>query len=441
MLRRCWRAGWCWCFLGAAAWAQEPALSLEELWRLARQRNLELAQQELLRQQAVEELAIQELEKRPVVSAQAGYGYTSEVARLPIELPGIGRPAAGTRNRYETAVVVEQPLYTGGRLGQQSEAALQQLRAQEAQQQAAVEQLLLQVGQLYYQVHLNLIQQQILAEAMERAGLHLLRARARWAASQATPFDTLEVANHRLQLYTQARELADQEQILRLRLGRLLDLDPLPALAVDSPAEQLPFPDSLELLQDAALRRHPELRQLAALREAQSRRLAALESVRRPQVYASAAYRYGRPGVDFFKDDWMGYYTVGLNARWQVWDWGQDQGQVEKARLEGRRLEVQDRQLRLEIRQQVAEISAQLHSAAEQLGLQRQLVDQERERERLVGQSYAQGQATSLDLHRAESDLTAAQLALEHSRIQWRQLCLQLDFATGALAEHIQEEE
>ena len=439
MLRRCWSVGLFWCFLGAVAWAQAPALSLEDLWQLARQRNLGLAQQELLRQQAADELAIQEVEKRPVFSTQAGYGYTSEVALLPIALPGVGRLAAGTRNRYEVAAVVEQPLYTGGRLGQQSEAALQLLRAQESQQQVVSQQLLLQVGQLYYQIQLNQVQQQILAEAMERAGLHLQQARARWAASQATPFDTLEVANRRLQLYTQAQELGDQEQILCLRLGRLLELDPLPALATESAAEETLPADALEHLQDAALRLRPELRQLAALREAHARRLAALESVRRPQVYASAAYRYGRPGVDVFRDDWMGYYTVGINARWQLWDWGQDQRQVEKARLEGRRLEVQDRQLRLEVRQQVAEVHTQLHSAAEQVGLQRQLVEQERERERLVGQSYTQGQATSLDLHRAESDLTAAQLALAQRRIQWRQLRLELGFATGELVPEEEE--
>jgi outer membrane protein TolC len=424
--------------LAAAAGARDSPLSLEDLWHLARQRNLGLAQQELLRQQAAEELAVQEVEKRPVFSAQAGYGYTSAVARLPFELPGVGRPAAGTRNRYEAAVVAEQPLYTGGRLAQQSEAALQLLRAQESGQQAALEQLLLQVGQLYYQIQLNLVQQQTLAEAMARAGLHLLRARALLKAGQGTPFDTLEVANRRLQLHTQARQLADQVEILGLRLARLLDLEQPPALAADAAAESPP--DSLELLQEAALRRRPELRQLAALRQAQARRVAVLEALRRPLVYASASYRYGRPGVDFFRDDWMGYYTVGLNARWQWWDWGQDQGQVEKARLEGRRLEVQDRQLRLEIRQQVAELGAQLRSAAEQVQLQEELVAQEQERERLVGQSYAQGQATSLDLHRAESDLTAAELALDQSRIQWRQLRLQLDFAAGLLSAKIQED-
>jgi len=138
------------CAGALAAQAQESALSLKELWRLARQRHLGLAEQDLLRQQALQELAFHEAEGRPLGSAQAGYGYTSQVARLPFELPGIGRPAAGTRNRCEAALVVEQPLYTGGgRLGQQSEAALQLLRAQEAGQQVALEQVLLQVGQLY----------------------------------------------------------------------------------------------------------------------------------------------------------------------------------------------------------------------------------------------------------------------------------------------------
>lgn len=430
MSPRRWWVVWCAWLLAAAAAAQDQPLSLDGLWQLARQRHLGLAQQDLLRQQALEELAVQEVETRPVVSAQAGYGYTSEVARLPIDLPGIGRPAAGTRNRYEAAVVVEQPLYTGGRLAQQSEAALQLVRAQEAGLQAALEQVLLQVGQLYYQVQLNHTQQQILAEAMERAGLHLRRARALLAAGQATAFDTLEVANRRLQLHTQARELADLEEVLRLRLGRLLDLEASPQVA-DQPDQALPPLDSLAALQEQALRQRPELRQLAALRQAQSRRQAALEAVRRPQLHANASYRYGRPGVDFFKDDWMGYYTVGLNARWQLWDWGQDQGQVRKARLEGRRLDLQDQQLRAEIRQQVAELWVQLHSAGRQLELQAQLVAQERERERLVADSYSRSQATSLDLSNAESALTAAQLALQQSRIQWRQLHLQLEFATG----------
>jgi len=424
------------CAGALAAQAQESALSLEELWHLARQRHLGLAQQDLLRQQAVQELAVHEAEARPLVSAQAGYGYTSQVARLPFELPGIGRPAAGTRNRYEAALVVEQPLYTGGRLGQQSEAALQLLRAQEAGQQVALEQVLLQVGQLYYQLQLNHTQQEILAQAQARAGLHLGRARALLAGGQGTPFDTLEVANRLLQLHTQAAELTALEEVLRLRLGRLLDLDPPPALAADSSPTPAPL-DSLELLQEAALRR-PELRRLAALRQAQARREAALEALGRPQVYANASYRYGRPGVDFFKDDWMGYYTVGLNARWPLWDWGRDQGRARQAGLEGRRLEVQERQVRQEFRQQVAELCAQLRSAAEQARLQEQLVAQEREREGLVGHSYIQGQATSLDLSAAESALTAAQLSLQQSRIQWRQLRLQLDFATGAV--HLEEE-
>ena len=38
---------------------------------------------------AAGEAGAQEAAKRPVLAAQAGYGYTSEVARLPIALPGI----------------------------------------------------------------------------------------------------------------------------------------------------------------------------------------------------------------------------------------------------------------------------------------------------------------------------------------------------------------
>ena len=60
------------------------------------------------------------------------------------------------------AAVVQQPLYTGHRTRNLVGAAQQQELALATQQQAMGNQLLLQVGQVFYQAQLNQVQQRIL---------------------------------------------------------------------------------------------------------------------------------------------------------------------------------------------------------------------------------------------------------------------------------------
>ncbi|MCX5801860.1 MAG: TolC family protein [Candidatus Eisenbacteria bacterium] len=413
------------------------SLTLEDAWRIALSNNLSLQQQETLLRQAGEELSIQKAGLLPSLSTIATYSYTSEVAtfRVPISLPGIPpiEIEAGTKNRYDVAAQIDQPLFTGFRTLNLVKSASEQFRAQSAQKDIVSNQILLQVGLLYYQMQLDYLQQRVLEQAIQRADHHLEKARSFYAAEQATAFDTLEVANRELQLQSQLEELQDLHPILVSKLVHLLNLEYTP----DVPEMSLENADltlrDLSEYQIVAAANRPELKQIEFAQRGQSFRVKALKSAYFPQLYASASYHRARPGVNYFRDEWMDYYTVGLNLRWQLWNWKQDQRQVEKARLDCERLDLQSQQLLLDVRQQVTEAFQQLQAVKQQIELQRRLVTQERERYRITKENYEQGYATSLDLSTAENTLTSAELTLKQDYVEWLQYRLQLQFATGKI--------
>ena len=412
-------------------------LALEEAWRIALEKNLTLGQQELLLAQSQEELKIQRAGCLPALSLLGSYGYTSEVAELQMDLaiPGVTPPRiqAGTYDRYDAAVSIDQPIFTGFRIRNQVRASEMQVQAQAARREAYRSQVLLLVGSLYFQTQENELQQQVLEQAAERAGRHLDRTRGFFLAKQATAFDTLEVANRKLELENQLQRLASLHEVLTSKLAHAMNVASVPRVepvAVETVNLSLGEMDEYVA---QALSERPELKETSSMEKGQLFRARAVRAAQFPQLYANASYHYGRPGVDFFEDEWMDYYTVGVSLRWQVWNWLQDQRQVKKARLDRERLGLQMEQLELDVRQQVTEAYQQLRTARQQIELQRRLVSQERERYRITRENYEQANATSLDLSIAENTLTSAELTLRQDYMEWFRHKLELQFATGRI--------
>lgn len=421
---------------GGGARAGEP-LTLGAAWRTALKNSLALQEWAASQQRAREEVAIQKAGYLPDLSAVGSYGYTSEVARLTLPFPATGggptNIEVGTYSRYDLGLAVQQPLFTGFRTKNLVAAARKQVGAEDARKSMLRDGIRLQVGQIYYRMQLNRMQRRVLAQAIARAGTHLEQVRSLFSAAQSTAFDTLEVANRRLQLEGQVQTLQHQYGILASQLARALNLTSVPQVAavrVDSVAMRL---DPLSTCIDRALKHRPEVARFDSLVQAQKYRVAAQKSAMLPQVYADAGLHYGRPGVDAFRDRWMGYYTVGVNVRWRFWDWDQDRRRVKQARLDVSRISLEQKQAVLDIRQAVTDAYRQLQTVRDQIEVQRRLVAQERERYRITKAHFESGYATSLDLSESEKTLTAAEITLQEQSVEWMLYELQLRFSMGTI--------
>jgi len=416
------------------------SVQLQELWALALKNNYQLRAQQKTVQASRLQVDIQQTTLLPTVSLQGGYTYISELARLkvPFTLPGFApfEIEAGVKNQYDLALTVSQPIFTGFQLQNKIRAVKAVAKSQQAQLALSRNQLLLNVGVLYYQIVANLLQQRILKESVDRAEIHLQQVRAFYRAGQATALDTLEVANRKLQLKTQLRSSYHAKIILENKLRQVLNVNENYSITYP---EQLPLivekVEKKQLL-DLAYRNRPEITYISHLQEKQLFQQKAIQSGYLPRVYALASYHYARPGVNFFKDEWMKYYTVGINFQWELWSWGRTKKSVQQAKIEHEKLTLERQRLLQNIKRQIGEALENLQSAEEEIYLNKQLVEKEKERFRMTQSQFEQGQVSSLDLSDAEKSLMAAELQWQTSIVKYYIRKLELTYYTGTIGKN-----
>ena len=296
-------------FLMIAPLGAQETLDLAAAWTRGQSANLELAQEEQAVRQAELDVRIQRADYLPVLGLSGSYRYVSELARLelPFSLPDGSSPEieAGVQNQYDAALTLSQPLFTGFRTRNRVRASEAAYQSRQSGRQVTRNRLLLEIGILYFDMHLNRLQDAALRQGAERVRLQMERARNRLANGQATPFDTLEAATRLTQYRLQRQVLENEFTVLESAFGFLLNSDG--PVTIDRDARTLPLADSGDLSAqlEIAARLRPELHQLSSLRTALDFNRKALRSAYFPQVSAQASYHYGRPGVNMFRDEWI----------------------------------------------------------------------------------------------------------------------------------------
>ncbi|MFQ5583115.1 MAG: TolC family protein, partial [Calditrichia bacterium] len=179
--------------------------------------------------------------------------------------------------------------------------------------------------------------------------------------------------------------------------------------------------------------RRPELIRLSHLKMGKKYQEKALKSTLYPQLYASAAQYFVYPSGSFFKEEWMDFYVLGVNLKWEFWNWGRDLKKARQSRYEYERIDLQQMDLIKRIRQQVEETYLSLNNIRERILMQKKLLFQEQKRFQITENKYSEGQATALDVSDAENRLTEAELTLDNYYTEWNRTMLRMEFFTGTI--------
>jgi outer membrane protein TolC len=412
---------------------QEP-LSLQRAWSIALENNYSIQQQEKMIEKAQHEIAILETDYYPSLSSSAMLARAN-FDQFPIDVPN----ASGKVGIDLISLSVNQSIFSGFSTKKRVSSALENLTAQQIEKQVLANSLLLTIGRVYYDIHSNLLQQETLKASINRLDNQLTRVRNLFLSDQATPFDTLEIANRKLQIENQLSLMKDAEQILYSNLEYLLNQEKLPEVKTLSLIEIDYSVKSPEAYFSESRQYRPELQNLQTLKKAQNYIKEAFQARYYPQLSASVSYNFLKPHGDILTTDWTNFYSIMINFQWELWNWKRDAKKVQQAALDIQRLDLQELQLVEDIRQQVEIACQNLQSVRKTISLQKKLLDQEKLRYRITDDRYRQGLATFLDLNSAESALTEAEAALHKSYISWYKNKLQLDFATGKIRYQTEE--
>jgi outer membrane protein TolC len=415
----------------AAAQSQGTPLTLEEAIAQGIANSERLAELQARGEAADFAVAGRRAADMPSVSALGGYTRTNHVEEFSVPTT-IGRPPQvlypDVPDNYHSRLDLQWPIYTGGRTDALERAARAERSAIDKDVEAARADLRLEITRAYWAVVTAREAEAVLQRSLEAVNAHVSDVKTRLASGLVPPNDVASAEAQAARQRVLALEAANQHAVAEADLRRLTGNDSAtaapPSAASLPPGGALPPPPawlppaggSLADLIAAALKARPERQALAARAEAASERADAVGAAARPQVAVTGGYDYARPNPRIFPRaaDWKTSWDASVNVSWNLWDGGRRAAEQGEARATASALQTRiadfDRQATFEVRARALELDSSRQSVT--------AADEEiraaAEAERVVGERYRAGVATTTDV--LDAQVARLQAELDRTR-------------------------
>ena len=321
---------------------------------------------------------------------------------------------------WNANLVVTQPLYGGGKYRSMARSSKLTREAALASYQALVANTLLEVRISYSDVLLAVEQISVQEASKKLLERELETARRSLEAGTVPKFNVLRAEVELANALPPLIRARNQERIARNTLAVLLGCDIPAESGVDIPlrtADSLkadPFEISVGAALNAAWVRRPEIKAAQTASQLRHEEVLQTRADLLPSLDGTAGY--GVQNRNFIRDldRTLDGWTVGVQANWMLFDFGQTKARVDmaRAREERARLEVEDVRRRVEL--EVRTAYSQFVESKEVLVSQTRVIEQAEEAVRLVTARAEAGSSTQLDV-------LSAQTALKLSRTQYSQ--------------------
>ena len=424
-------------FVTAKGFSQTP-LDLQEALQLAKQNNLQIKKQEQSQKLAELEELVQKAQRLPLLDFTISSSFFSEIQEIDLSQT-IGIPERrvelGGHNRSELMIGVRQPIFTGFRLRSQIDLAKTSTLSEQVKMDFLSNEIYHRIYILFYKAQSLYNQRNILESSLKRLDVQLEQVRNLYSAAQAMAFDTLQVYNQTLSIKIELKKNQLNTRLTSLQMARLLDLPEVRPIREIELVRAGGDDISLENLKVQAVQNRPELRTVRLSQQGALIQQKLARSNYYPSIFANANYHYAKPGLDPVANNWMDYFTVGLNLRWNLWRWQGDQKRVEEFQVQYNRITLEERELLRTIEYEVEESFENLKFSLQELELAEELQTQQSERYRIVSVQHENGIASTNDLITAETDLTQAELQTQQALIQYYIYLANLKKSIGVIVE------
>ncbi len=332
-------------------------------------------------------------------------------------------------NNINTRLELAWPVYTGGQVESRIDEAKALVRAAQAGDEAARQQLILQVLAAYQGVHTARAQVRVAEQAVAAAEEHVRVAQRLHQQGMVVKSDVLAARVHledaRVRL-TQARNAAaDALDRLRLTLGMPQDAP----LDVGEPVLPRLLTGSAEDLRRQALEGNAALLALRHQLQAAASQVEAARAGRRPQVQVMLRQDWNDRDVGFGANS----QTVAGVLTWNAFDGGLARAGVDRAEAGRQEAAARLRQAQEGVAFQVGEAWRRALEAEQKVAARELAVEQAQEASRLVLRRYENAMATVVELLSAQTQLDRARADLVSARHELALARAQLQLVVGVL--------
>jgi outer membrane protein TolC len=293
-------------------------LSLTECYKLTRESHPYYQDRQRIQENSNLKLQNIRTQWLPQLNANAQATYQSDAIKLDMVFPtGQNQPPKeikfeSSRDQYKATIDINQMLYDGGSVAAQKQITNSSLESDLLQNESDLHQLVEQVNQVYF----GLLLYKSNIRLLENVGSTLLlRQKTIEAALKNGTLQESDLDNIKIEI------LKNQQQIEELKLSYSSGISVLSELAGKK------FNDSLKIempevdIPDTGAFQRAELKNLEAQKTSIGFTDKLTQSQRMPRVYAFAQGGYGRPGLNMLDNNFATFYIVGVNFKWNIWDW------------------------------------------------------------------------------------------------------------------------
>ncbi len=378
-------------------------------------------------------------------SVQGSYTRTQDgvTTTIPVSAtPGGGGTPVGfliipapSSNIYDARLVLQYPLYSGGRIEAQVAMAEANLRGAEATFERVKQQIVFGVRQAYFSL--------LLAQAGLRAAEHstaqaneILRvAKARVATGVSPRFDQVQAeVTVATAVQTQVRARNTVAQAMQ-GLNALLNMPLETPLILPDPFAMISVATPTDRLLARALEVRSEVVEVRARQAVAQAAIEVAESGGRLNFGLSGMYDYGNSGAFGPGTDLSSKWSVTLAATLAVSDGGLTRERISEARQRLEQLKALEAQQRQTVELDVRQASLNLQSAREELVGAGALLAQAAEALRLANVRFAAGVGTNLEVVSAQTASSQAEVAKAQAEFNYSVARAALERAVGEVVQ------
>ena len=424
--------------LAPAAAAQDGTLrlTLEEALARAEQNSLRVAELQARVDVAAAVEAGRDAASRPALAVLGGYTRTNHVAEYALSLPNqpVRTLYPDVPDNYRARMDLQWPIYTAGRQQALSRAAGAERAAAGFDVAAARLDARLEAARAFWALVTATQTEAVVARALDALEAHLRDLRSRLEQGLIPPNDVLTAEAQRSHQQLLAIEASNLRQVAKADLRRVIGDDSgRDVEAAGVPAAAAPTPPPAAASLESARAQRPERRAIASRIEGSRERETAAAASARPQISVAGGFDYARPNPRIFPriDEWHDSWDASVNVSWSLWDGGRRRAEQAEAAATTRALTARsadfDRQLAFEVEQRRLDLDSALAAIqATQDGVRAAA-----EAQRVVGERFAAGVATSTDVLDAQTSRLQAELDRTRAGAGARLAMARLDRAIG----------
>lgn len=298
----------------APLWSQQQ-ISLNECYELVTI-NYPLAKQSaLLEEKNQLELDIIDTEKLPKLDLSAQATYQSDVIEIPIPNSGIEPP---NNDQYRASLSVNQLIYAGGAINAKTAVKNASYLTQHKQLEVNLYQLKKQVNQLYFSILLSQEKFNLLETKQTQLQTKLKEVKSGIENGMLLPTSDRIIEAELLKINLQFIEIGLAKKSLTETLSSLVGKE-------ISASSDFINPEINAQLNSIINRPELELFQLKKDEIESMDQLLSKQNY--PKLIGFANGGYGNPGLDPLKNEFETFYTVGVKASWNVFDWNSNKKQ------------------------------------------------------------------------------------------------------------------